>query len=231
MKIKKLIAPIFIGVFLFTGAFYTYSAKAAVVGDTQITQSTTKTFADQTNVALDKKWTVTFSSEVDESSIGNNIKVVDAAGNAVSVTVKLGANKKTVEIAAPTAGYEAGKTYSITIGKGITSTTGKNLSEEAKMNFTTTTLNPTDAAFLKQFSSDLQGVEPKVTNANEENVVVLMVNSLNNYLNNPSQALDVQAAKNAYHGLTSDEQSELKNILRANISFSELYKAYTMLSN
>lgn len=234
MKIKNAAATIaIIGAFLFINYFYTYNTKAAAVYDNQIAEETTKTFTAKTNVALTKKWTITFSNEVNENSIQNNIKVLDAATNSpVNVKIELGMDKKTIEILAPGTGYGAGKTYSITINKSVTSTNGKSLAQDVKMNFLTAASSTTmDTAFLKQFSIDLADAGINITNVNERNVVVEMVKAINNYLNNPSQELNVQAAKSAYYGLTSDEQSDLKDVLISNLSWDELIKAYSMFQD
>lgn len=289
---------------MFAANSYAYKIKAAAINVTQITEDASKIIPAKSNVSLNKNWTVTFSSEVDEKTVNGNVKVMDDSTNTyVDVVLNLSADKKALTIQAPVNGYGANKTYSVLVSNNITSALGKSLQQSVKMDFTTAAIKSvdnisdvsttvgvvptlpssvkavltdgttksfdinwnsisssdlsssgtvklqgtlkgtdykvyvninvgssdnTDEAFLKQFSQDLGSVESKISDSNERNVVVKLKSSIDDKLNNPSTTMNSQPARDAYYALTDSEKSELKSILMANLSFSELLQAYNM---
>lgn len=139
MKIKNVILSVVIASVILILNPYTGGAKAADISQT------VKNFSPKTNAALNKMWTVKFSSEVDEKTIGDNIKVVDkASGNFVNVTVKLSTDKKSVQIDAPLNGYGVNKNYSVLIGSKVANLSGKTLSQGAELDFTTASIKSVD---------------------------------------------------------------------------------------
>ncbi|SHH88030.1 N-acetylmuramoyl-L-alanine amidase [Clostridium grantii] len=91
----------------------------------------------KSNVDINKKWNITFSFDIDPAVINNNsdILVLDQNNTYISIQRKL-INSTTVEIS-PTYGYESGKTYTLIVRNTVKSSTGINLSNEIRMNFTT----------------------------------------------------------------------------------------------
>lgn len=298
MKIKNAIASAAFACAILS--LSTYKVKAA-----DVSQSV-KNFTAKTNVSLNKVWTVKFSSEVDEKTIGDNIKVLDKGTNSyINVVVKLNSDKKSVEIAAPLSGYGVDKNYSVLVSGKIANLNGKNLTQDAELDFTTAAIKSTDSLkdidtiigtvpnipssinalltdgttksfnivwdkqltssdvsnsgtvklqgtlegtnykvsqnvvvnseeinFLKGLSADLKKAEAKISNSNEKNVVISMTEAIDNYVNNPAQALNVQKAKDQYYNvLTDSERNELKTILMSNLPFAEGYRAYMMFKN
>jgi|GEM_PF-3164254 len=300
MKINKVIASAAL-------AFAILNLSSLKIKAAEVNQAV-KTFSAKTNVALDKSWTVKFSGEVDEKTIGDNIKVRDnGSGNYVNVTVKLNSDKKSIYIQAPSSGYSVNKNYSVLVDSKIASLNGKNLVQAAELDFTTASIKSTDnikdvnttvgnmpmlpgsvnalltdgttkafnivwdnlsqsdiskagtvtlngilkdtsykvsvninvgnastddanIAFFKQFSSDLGNEEAKISNSNERDVLIALKSALDAKIANPSANLDVQAAKDKYHSLTTAEQSELKNIMLRDFTFTELLQAYQLLA-
>lgn len=306
MKSKSVIvsAAILCGILTFS----TCPQKIKAADISQNVVQTIKNFTAQTNTSLNKIWTVKFSSEVDEKTIGDNIKVIDnGTGNYVNIVVKLNSDKKSVQVQAPSSGYDVNKKYSILVSSKIASSNGKNLDKAAELDFTTAAIKSTDGikdintavgviptlptnlnatltdgttkafnivwdslsqsdvskvgkitlngtlkdtsykvsininvgnasaddaniAFLKQFSSDLGNEEAKISNSNERDVLIALKSALDAKIANPSENLNVQAAKDKYHSLTTAEKSELKNTMLKDFSFTELLQAYQLLS-
>lgn len=146
MKFNKILAAAALGFVILNLNPNSFKIKAADVSQT------VKTFSAKTNIALDKSWTVKFSNEINESTIGDNIKVLDnSTGNYVNVTVKLNSDKKSVQVQAPSNGYGVNKSYSIVVDNKIANSNGKNLVQAAKMDFTTAAIKSTDS--LKDVST------------------------------------------------------------------------------
>lgn len=300
MKINKVIATAALALAILN--LNSFKIKAADVSQTA------KTFSARTNVALNKTWTVKFSNEVDEKTIADNVKVLDDDTNSyVNAAVTLNSDKKSLQIAAPSNGYDVNKNYTVIVSSKIVNLDGKNLAQDAKLDFTTAAIKSTDAikdintavgtmptlpgsinalltdgttksfditwdnlsqsdiskagtislngtlkntnykvavnvivgtssaddadiVFFKQFSTDLGNEEAKISNSNEKDVLIALKSALDAKIANPSEALNVQDAKDKYHSLTAAEQSELKSAMLKDFSFSELLKAYQLLS-
>lgn len=84
-------------------------------------------------------WRVAFTSSGDFDSIKNSIGIRelngDSLGKLVNVKVELGEDEKTFKIMPPTGGYELGKSYRITVGKGAKSKNNKNMQRDVLLNF------------------------------------------------------------------------------------------------
>lgn len=283
MKIRNVIASAAFACAILS--LSTYKVKAA-----DVSQSV-KNFSARTNISLNKTWTVKLSDEIDEKTIGDNIKVVDkATGNPVNVTVKLNSDKKSVQIEAPSVGYEIDKNYSVLVGNKVCNLKGKNLSQGAELDFTTASIKSidnikdvntaigtvpklpssvnavltdgttkafevawvslsqdyvskagtidlngilkgtkysvslkvvvSDIEFLKKVSNFLGDMEPIIQNSSEKNVVVVLKAAIDAKIADPSQSLDVQAAKSTYHGLSDLNKIELQSIMLQHNIFS-----------
>ncbi len=92
-----------------------------------------KTFPPQTNVPVDKVWTVKFNKSVDASSITpNSVSLSDNAGQKIAYTSQIEDNNLLVDA---TPDYDPGKTYTLSIN-GVTSS-GQALKESVSITFTT----------------------------------------------------------------------------------------------
>ncbi|MEW9094553.1 MAG: glucosaminidase domain-containing protein [Clostridiaceae bacterium] len=95
--------------------------------------------SSKSNVVTDKKWTITFNSNLDKDTINDeNITVTDAKGNKVKASVSIGATDNTVTVMPKVEGYLPGSTYYINFGTGIKSLGGKTFSSPKRMKFVTT---------------------------------------------------------------------------------------------
>ncbi|MED4454490.1 DUF5050 domain-containing protein [Metabacillus fastidiosus] len=95
-----------------------------------------KNFKEFSNVKPNKKWTVTFNLELNESSINkNNIYVLDENGELVSAIPELSENKKQIYVQPPAELYQKGKTYYLFL-ENILSYKGKSLKEPTRIKFT-----------------------------------------------------------------------------------------------
>lgn len=127
MKKKSVLSILIMIILVFTTAF----------GDKVFAAKSYNELASKSNVDINKSWNITFNFDVDKASVENNhdILVLDEAGTYISIKRKM-INTKTIGVS-PTYGYEYGKTYTLIVRESVKSTTGKNLSNEIRMNFTT----------------------------------------------------------------------------------------------
>lgn len=89
-------------------------------------------------VPVSKTWTISFSGDVDSSSVNSkNIWVEDSLGNQINVSLKTTGNK--VIVSPPVESYKASENYQLNISNAIKSSSGKSLSNGIKMNFSTET--------------------------------------------------------------------------------------------
>lgn len=117
--LKKLLAAAFVSSLLFISS----NAKAASFTNNQV-------------VGKDKIWTIHFNQEVAfDDATRNAIVVTDSKGNKVNVPVNLGSDNKSIVVRTPEAGYEAGAKYELTVGSGVHSVNGKEISGQTKMDF------------------------------------------------------------------------------------------------
>lgn len=101
--------------------------------------STFASMSPKTNVEAVKPWTVSFNKPLTIASVNTkNIKVIGEGNKSVEVKVDLANANKNV-IVQPVKNYEYNKTYTLIITQNVTSTDGKPLPKEVRMNFSTKT--------------------------------------------------------------------------------------------
>lgn len=87
-------------------------------------------------VASDKKWTVTFTGELDYDDLTQNaIVVTDSKGKKVDITLELATDGKSIIVNPPTTGYVSGESYTLTIGKQAHNKNGKQMKQDKVLNF------------------------------------------------------------------------------------------------
>ncbi|WBW98654.1 DUF5050 domain-containing protein [Oceanirhabdus sp. W0125-5] len=90
------------------------------------------------NVNIDKVFTIKFSVELDLSTVNNKyFQVTDDKGHVVNALVKLDPKDKRIVTVESQANYKQGKTYTITVGKGVKSVDGEYLPHGIKIPFET----------------------------------------------------------------------------------------------
>lgn len=83
-----------------------------------------------------KIWTVTFNEQIEFDAISKKaFYILDDTGNLVNNIFTLSKDERTIVVEPPAEGYAPGKTYSLNIGTGIHSKSGKNLKEILKIIF------------------------------------------------------------------------------------------------
>lgn len=122
-----------------------------IFGNTAYAAKSYKELSSKNNVDLNKSWQIKFSFDVDGASAKNDhdIVILDEDNTYISVQRKL-TNNRTIELS-PKYGYEYGKTYTLVIRDSVKSTSGKNLSNEMRMKFTTKS-NPNDSSSSGQYT-------------------------------------------------------------------------------
>lgn len=94
---------------------------------------------NRTNVATDKKWTISFNTSLNKETVNDqNITVTDAKGNKVKATVSIGETSSTVVVIPQMEGYLPGSTYYVNLSTGIQSAGGKTFTTPKRMKFVTT---------------------------------------------------------------------------------------------
>lgn len=139
MKRVKILT-ILIGITLVIGVVTTDINKTnvfAVTNTTGVTQS--KELSPET-VNENKEFTVTFSKDINKSTINKNtIKVLNSLNQEINVTVSASTtNSKVATIDAPTGGYVEGTTYSLVINQGVMDINNLALKDEVQMKFSIT---------------------------------------------------------------------------------------------
>lgn len=87
------------------------------------------------NVAATHEWTITFSKEVDVASFKSYATLTDAKGVTIPFTAHL-EGTQIVKVKAPTDGYTAGQTYTLTIPTTVLSKAKEPLVEATTLTFT-----------------------------------------------------------------------------------------------
>lgn len=94
------------------------------------------TFTDNQVVDTNKSWTIHFNQEVELDDLTKSgIVVTDSKGNVANVTLTLGSDNKSVIVNAPTGGYVAEESYTLTVGKKAHSNNGKSLDQDVVEHF------------------------------------------------------------------------------------------------
>jgi len=128
---KKLIFPS-------SSSVYTMTTSVAPPDGTIPTEDDSQfvIWPEKTSVTGSKKWTIRFSSPIDESTANTtNVIVKDSSFNPVSVSIQASADKNAI-IVTPNSIYASGKTYYLYITKGLQSSNGDSLKKTVKMKFT-----------------------------------------------------------------------------------------------
>lgn len=88
-------------------------------------------------VEKDKLWNINFNKEIKFDDIAKNeIKVIDSKKNRVNVELSLGKDNKSIIVNPPNGGYKVGESYTLVLGKDISSKENKRLNKEITMEFT-----------------------------------------------------------------------------------------------
>lgn len=157
-----------------------------------------KIWPSKNDIDSNKKWTITFNSEVDSDTINNkNIVITDELNNRVNTTLACSSNGKMVTVDAPKEGYTPGETYILTI-KDITDKKGKMLSKPIKMPFTikkaaelSQTINNVTVK-IRKVEQDTDALKVYVTYINNSDDKVLTGDSLTKIVyNNKQYAYDI----------------------------------------
>ncbi len=91
---------------------------------------------DNSNVKVNKEWNIKFNEEVLDSSLEDNIIVVDSDKNIVTGELELLEDNKTIRVYPPGNGYSVGESYGLYIKNEIESVNGKVLNKSWKVEFT-----------------------------------------------------------------------------------------------
>lgn len=114
---------------------------ALALGVAQFKASAAEPFVDntsKTNVTVSKEWVVKFNNPLKPNTVNNkNIIVTDENGKAVPVYITPGSSPDLVVVSPMVSGYDPGKKYNLTINTSVQSTSGKNLKNSIKLQFTT----------------------------------------------------------------------------------------------
>ncbi|MEW9108958.1 MAG: phosphodiester glycosidase family protein [Cytobacillus gottheilii] len=95
-----------------------------------------KTGSDTRTAPANKQWKVEFNIPLSPLSITKeNIYVENSKGERMPISVKLSNDLKTVLVNAPSAGYQSGENYRLTVTKYVTSTKGMGLRKDFYMTF------------------------------------------------------------------------------------------------
>lgn len=110
-----------------------------------------KSFNAKQNVALDHSWTVKLNKTLGNNQDFSGISIKDTTGNIVPVSVSVGADKETLNIA-PKENYNSSTTYTLTVD-GIKGSSGENLKENDTLNFTTVASDLSQSFSVKNINS------------------------------------------------------------------------------
>lgn len=175
MKFSKTILT----AFLFSFVFVAFVAPTISKAETKL---------NKTDVNPNKDFTITFNTEMDETTF-DEIFVEDARGDKVEVTVQ----KDGVEVMvdAPENGYEKGESYTLQVNTSVKSSKGIPLKEKVILNFTVSNEDKTTKIFTQDTlavakqgrltSCELGELEETLTTVKERNPNVEVDHSLGAY--------------------------------------------------
>lgn len=134
---KKSAAAVLTAMLVTSGmASITTSASA----ETTVTSKALKEWQSSTEIALDKKWTISFNQGISKDvDLTKYVSVVDEQGSVISTKVSLSEDQKKI-IVAPVKKYHAAARYTLTIKEGLPSIKGKALKDTIQKHFET--VNP-----------------------------------------------------------------------------------------
>lgn len=98
--------------------------------------SSTRDVGVKITTDVNKVWTVTFKSEVEVTSLTDNVQIRDiTSGSTFSPVIAAGNNASSIKIMAPTGGYTTGHKYQLTLKNAIKSKSGKTLPKHVVFTF------------------------------------------------------------------------------------------------
>lgn len=101
-------------------------------------QAIAKDWPSQTDVPVDKAWTVKFNQEIDAASINDySAYVTDNLGHNLNCDITLGTDSKSIVVNHPWGCYHSYANYSLHVSTTIKSASGNTLSAPADMKFST----------------------------------------------------------------------------------------------
>ncbi|ABK60400.1 Ig-like domain-containing protein [Clostridium novyi] len=199
--------------------------------------------APKNPVAIDKKWKINFSKQLDKAALTKDaIKVLDKNGQAIDINLILSGDEKSVEVVLAKSKYTKGETYSIVITNKIKDKTNKPLKQETRMSFTiengtttggsgsssstTTSENKESTAninpSIKKAREGLVKIKPLLKTENEKQLVDYLINTIDERVKNPSYKINSDDVKKRYRSLSSIEQQEFKNLIESTFTIGEL---------
>ena len=124
---------------------------------------------DTSDVAVDKVFTIKFSSEIKESTVyDQNIFITDTSGKKLkNVEIKLLPNKKEITIGSPS-DYIQDETYFLTVSKNIESSKGVKLKNEVKMQFVITNETIEISDITPAINSYMEGLQKQLKDKDNE---------------------------------------------------------------
>ena len=96
-----------------------------------------KIFDSIKDVEPTKEWKVKLNNDLDENSLTNEaVYVRDDSGTIIQTKLTVDQDQRTILIAPPDKGYQSGKSYTLYIEDTLLTSSGKQLKEPVKMEFT-----------------------------------------------------------------------------------------------
>lgn len=127
MKKMKKYSVIVLTMFIFLA----FNSVGVLAADDGIVNLGTRTVT-----GVNKTWVITFNSQIDFTSVPENIQIKDiTSGNNLSITPVQGDSKSVVKVDAPSGGYIPGHNYQIIINKNIKLANGGLLARTITLNF------------------------------------------------------------------------------------------------
>ncbi|MDW8802199.1 hypothetical protein P8V03_13675 [Clostridium sp. A1-XYC3] len=130
---------------------------ASLIGGTLLIPGKVQAFQVNNNQTVDanKVWTITFTDEVGFDDLTKKgIKVLDKEGNAINVTLGLGADNKSIIVIPPQNGYKPGESYKILVDTAAHSKKGKAMKQQRVMDFNIKTESSSNIGNKYVFTSD-----------------------------------------------------------------------------
>lgn len=125
-------------------------------------------FDKKTEISPGKIFSIKFNQEIDRNTIPSNVYVVDKNGDKQKINAHLDYHDNTkVEVEPPIEKYRTNETYTLVVGTGVKTATGKNLKNQVTMDFTT---NDGDKAYVYDPSTFTSNVPDNAFTSENSNV-------------------------------------------------------------
>jgi len=92
-------------------------------------------FSDQSNVAIDKEWTITFNTPISIDAVNNDNIYLKSVSGKLNVELTLSQDGKKITVKPPEGGYEAGQYYALYVTEEVTSQLGMKMEKGYKQLF------------------------------------------------------------------------------------------------